>query len=1138
VIGRTLAHYRIVRQLGSGGMGEVYLAEDTALRRQIALKVLPARMSVVPDRMRRFVQEARATSALNHPNIATIHELGEADDIHFIVMEYVEGETLKARLTRGSLETSEIIGIARQIADALDVAHSRGIVHRDIKPSNIMITTRGHVKVLDFGLAKRLAFEQPVDFDSTREATQSGVVMGTVPYMSPEQTLGERVDQRSDFFSLGVVLYEMATGRLPFSGSTSYELINRIVHHDPQPIRSINPRISPGLERLVTRCLEKRPENRFETAGELARDLRMVETRSGGHPLECNEAFKNNLPQQLTRFIGRQREIDEIRHALSHTRLVTLSGPPGIGKTRLALQVAAESLRQYADGVWFVELASVSDPDLVPQTVASILGVREERGRSITATVMDHLKERRLLLVLDNCEHLIGACAQLADVLLRSSPTLRILTTSKESLAIAGETILRIPPLTIPDLQRPSEITSLNRHESVQLFVDRARSVKSTFAITNSTAVPLANLCVRLEGIPLAIELAASRVKVLSIEQISARLDDRLNLLTGGSRTALARHQTLLAAIDWSYNLLTEAERLLFRRLSVFSGEWTLEAAEVVCVGDGVVKKSVLELLSGLVDKSLVLADEREGQERYRFMVTLLEYAQQRLMQTDEAATVLRRHAEFFIALALESESKLLGAEQKVWLERLNADYDNIRAVLDWASKNNTAMGLRLAGALGRFWYLQGYWNEGRRWLAEMLQAPGALTPPPERIRALNAAARIAENQGEHPAARTFSMEALTLSRESGDQREAGVALNCLAILAANDDDFTEARSLLEESLTIRRQLGDQGVVAITLNNLGVLALRQGELVAAGAVFEESLAISRQAGDKHGIAMGLLNRGEVARRMGDDIARSLIERALVLARDMGDKTLLPAALNSLGELFGRQGDDVAAVALQTESLDASRELGDKRTSACALLSLGVLAQHRGDYRAARSLLEESLAIRRDLGEKPEIAEVLTCMGRVSARERDYAEAASLYEESLALGERTGAQDRIAHSLNGLADVACLAGDHAAALSLYKRSLTILQKLGEKPEFLRPLENLAAVVMARGQHLRSVRLWGAAQALRDILSIPRPFDDTDEYNRHLHAARVALGEERFAAAWAQGQAMGTDVAIADALQGEE
>jgi len=1123
LIGTTLAHYRVISHLGSGGMGDVYVARDTVLDRSVALKVLPSAEAVNQQGMRRFIDEAKAASALNHPNIATIHELRQDAGVHFIVMEYVEGATLKSHITKGPIEPSELVRLAIQIAQALDAAHSVGIIHRDIKSSNVMVTPRGHAKVLDFGLATRT-----IPDDAARE--DSGAVMGTAPYMSPEQALGDPVDGRSDLFSLGVVLYEMATGRLPFAGPTVYETIHEIVDADPKPITSINPNVPLSLERVISRCLEKRVERRVQTASELAEQLR---TCRGTRMLPAaGDKPRNNLPQQLTRFVGRQREMTDIRDLWTRTRVVTLTGPGGIGKTRLALQIAADSLPAYDDGVWFVELASLADPGLVPQTVAATFGVSDDGSRLVEDALGDYLEDRHLLLVLDNCEHLIGAAAQLTDLLLRRAKGLHILTTSREALAIAGESVVRVSSLGLPDPTQLPDLEALSRHEAVELFLDRARSVKSTFTLNESIAHPLASLCVQLEGIPLAIELAASRVAVLSVAQIAARLHDRLSLLTGGSRTAAPRHQTLLAAIDWSYALLSGPEKTLFRRLSVFAGSWTLEAAEAVCSGDGLAGESVLELLSGLIHKSLVLTEDHEGQTRYRFMVTLQEYARKQLRDTAEGEAIQRAHAAFVLAIALESESKLLGTEQKTSLDRLNAEYHNVRAALTWTSRHDVGMGLLLAGVLRRFWYQRGYWDEARRWLVHLLQAPGASTHRSERVRALNAAALITENQGDYVAARTFAMEALTLSRESGDKRETGSALSCLAVLAGKHDDFAEARLLLEETLTLRRDLGDKTFTALTLSNLGLLAFRQGHIASARSLLEESLTISKQVNHQHGIATALLNLGDVARRVGDHAAaHALIDEGLALGRDLGDKALRPIGLNSLGDLAGRRGDHATARALLTEGLEVSRESGDKRLIADLLLSFGLVAE---DVATARASFEESLALHRELGGRREIAIALNCLGVVAAREGEYAMAAALHEEGLALSRQSSARDATAHALTGLADVARLRGEHDSAAALYRESLATWRELDEKPEFLRPLEQLAVLWSARGQPNRAVCLWAAAQASRTALSIPRAARDADEYERELQAARTALGEAAFLSTWERGQAMDAHQAIEYAL----
>ncbi len=1136
LIGTMLAHYEVVGMVGSGGMGDVYLAHDTVLDRRVALKVLPSRTTILPDAFRRFVAEAKAASALNHPHIATIHELRSAAGIHFIVMEYVEGETLKVKVARGPIDAASIIKFATQIAGALDAAHGAGLIHRDIKSSNIVITRRGHAKVLDFGLAKRMMSGGALTRDPTCDATEAGTIMGTVAYMSPEQAFGRTLDHRSDLFSLGVVLYEMATGQLPFSGATSFETIDRIVHHDPTSIQSINPAIPPGLERLIARCLEKKPEDRFQSAAELASVLRQPDTDVPRDERRVPPGVpRHNLPQQLTRFIGRRRELAEIRLSLNRARLVTLCGAGGIGKTRLAVQAGASSLADYADGVWLVELASLSDPELVPNTVAAALGVSEERGRSITDTLVDSLKDRRLLLVLDNCEHLITRCAQLAERVLRRSATVHLLATSREPLSITGETVIRVPSLGIPDLQQAPDIETLSRHEAVELFVDRARSVKSTFSITNAMAVPLANLCAQLEGIPLAIELAASRVKVLSIEQIADRLNDRLNLLTSGSRTALPRHQTLLAAIDWSYNLLTEPEKILFRRLSVFAGGWTLDAAERVCTGEGVQETSVLELLAGLVDKSLVLTEDRDADQRYRFMATLLEYAHKRLMQSGEGDAMHRRYADLFVSVVTDGEAKLIGAEQKSWLERLNAEYDNLRAVLNWTAKHDVVMGLRLAGALGRFWYLNGYLDEGRKWLADLLAAQDAGEHGSLRAKALNAAARIALNQGDYGSVRSLSEQALAESREAGDHPETAGALQQLAIFAGVKGDFAVARSLLEESLAIWRELGDKGRAALALISLGALAIRQTDFPLACRFMDEALVLAHDVGDKHGIAGAMVNRGEVARRLGDHAAsRSLLEQSLAIATDVGDRAVIPVALSSLGELAGQQGRyDAARVQLQ-EALKLAREFGDKRVIAEILGALGMVAEHCQEYRTARSLFEESLVLRRELDEKFDLALALNSLGCLTAREGDHAAAHALHTDALAICRQLEARDGIARSLSGLAALARLRGDSGPALSLFRQSVELWWQLGETPELPYPLEQIAAILAGEGHHHRAAHLWGAAEALRQTIAVPRPPSETEAYERVVAAARAALGDEAFAHAWSHGSQMGLERAVTDAI----
>ncbi len=443
-----------------------------------------------------------------------------------------------------------------------------------------------------------------------------------------------------------------------------------------------------------------------------------------GQPLRLVRArqARHNLPVQLTSFVGREQEIAEVKRLLGTTRLLTLTGAGGVGKSRLAHQVGAELVEEYPDGVWLVELAALGDSALVPLAAASALGVAEQPGRPPIETVSDFLRPRSLVLVLDNCEHLLDACAVLADSLLRASRRLRVLATSRQALGMGGETAWRVPSLAMPDPARPATAEQLVSYEAARLFVERAKSALPTFGVTKDNAAAVAAVCWRLDGIPLAIELAAARVGMLTVRQIEARLDDRYRLLTGGSRTVLPRHQTLRGLVDWSHDLLSEPERVLLRRLSVFAGGWTLEAAEAVCAfgaGEGSCD-DVLELLSELAAKSLVLADEQNGQMRYRFLETIRQYGAERLRASGEEAVVRDRHLEWFLALAERGEPELRGPDQVRWLDRLEAEHDNLRAALAWSqlessSERARAAGLRLAGALSWFWRVHSQFSEGRR---------------------------------------------------------------------------------------------------------------------------------------------------------------------------------------------------------------------------------------------------------------------------------------------------------------------------------------------------------------------------------------------------------------------------------------
>jgi len=758
----------------------------------------------------------------------------------------------------------------------------------------------------------------------------------------------------------------------------------------------------------------------------------MKERREGGIqspviPSSLPSFLPSRLPRPLTALVGREQETREIKARLGTARLATLTGTGGVGKTRLAIQVAEEVAGDFPDGTYFVDFAPLSDPVLVPQTVASVLDVSEEPGRSLTDTLTDFLHARRLLLVLDNCEHLLGACARLAFDLLQRSPHLKILATSRQPLGLTGEVAWRVPSLSCPDFglgegrskMERDPVSLLMEYDAVRLFVERAVAAMPVFRLIPQNAPAVAQVCRQLDGIPLAIELAAARLRALSIEQLAARLDDRFRLLTGGSRTALPRQQTLRALIDWSYDLLDEPERALLRRLSVFAGGWTLEAAEAVA-GDGAIgllgspSPDTLDLLTSLVDRSLVQFEAQDGEGRYRLLETIRQYARERLREAGEEGAARARHGDYYLALAEEAEPHLIGAEQAAWLDRLEREHDNLRAAMDFGfaplstAIENGDVGLRFVGALWRFWSVRGHVGEGRERAASVLARPENQAPTGARAKALNAAANLAQDQGDYVEARARCEEALAIRRALEDRQGVAGCLNGLGLIATDQGEYARARSLHEEALAIRREEGDRWGVAGSLNNLGNVAQLQGDFETARPLYEESLAIFREMGDRRGTAITLNSLGLVAHALGDYAgARAAFEESLSIFREVGDRYLVAWLLNALGLVVYSQGDYEAARALYGESLEIRQELGDRRGIATALTGLGAVAHQQGKEEEARALQEESLTIRREIGDRRGVSECLEALAEIlhapSAMER----AVHLYGASDALRAALG-----------------------------------------------------------------------------------------------------------------------------------
>ncbi|MEJ7668432.1 MAG: tetratricopeptide repeat protein [Casimicrobiaceae bacterium] len=652
--------------------------------------------------------------------------------------------------------------------------------------------------------------------------------------------------------------------------------------------------------------------------------------------LRSLESIPNNLPQQLTSFIGREHDLTEVKKLLRTTRLLTLLGVGGLGKTRLSLQVAADVMDRYPDGVWFVELAALRDERLVAQAVASVLGVKEEAGRPVVEALVKYVKDRQLLLILDNCEHLVHCCAEFAKELLRSGSRLRILASSREHLHVAGETTYPVPALAVPAPRQTNTVADLTQYEAVHLFVDRATAAQPDFRLTPQNAAAVAGICHRLDGIPLALELAAARVRSMSVENIAARLSDCFRLLTGGDRTALPRQQTLRASIDWSYELLSESERALLRRLAVFAGGCTLDAAEAVGAGGDHDEKDVLDLLRHLVEKSLVVS-EAEG-DRYRLLETVRLYAQERLNESGEGDATRTRHLAYYLAFAERARPELMGPKQGWWLARLDLERENILASHAWCegAEGGAELGLMLVHAVKMHWINRGLFRLGHRLTVEALARCGAQKRNLGRCRALFNAGQLGCFMGCYGDAQEHLEESLAIARELGDKGRVAAALQPLGLASLGQGDLATARGHVDEALALARELGNKRQIAAALNAVAQVHRVNGDPNAAEPLYEQVLLLARELDDREIIAIGLLNLAMVAIGRGArDCAREMLLEGLAIAEEVGSKpagqSLLEvcAGLASLRAEWKRAARFYGAAEGQTAQTGLNRDPADE-----------------------------------------------------------------------------------------------------------------------------------------------------------------------------------------------------------------
>jgi predicted ATPase len=965
--GQSIGTYRVEERIGAGGMGEVYRAYDAKLDRPVAIKLIDRKGGIDDHGLQRFRAEARAISALNHPNILVIHDIGDVSGRPYMVTEYVDGVTLRERLAAGPLPVREVIAIATQVASALASAHGRGIVHRDIKLDNIMLRSDGYVKVLDFGLAK-LASVDEESGDSPTLQTEAGLIVGTPEYMSPEQATGRHVDFRSDQFSLGVVLYELVAGVSPFRRTSRVQSAAAVIGDAFEPLSRLCPNLPPPFRWVVERCLAKRPEDRFASTGDLHRDITTIHERISDVRAQPPTLPPSNLPAPGTALIGRETEVAAVRELVLRpgVRWVTVTGPGGVGKTRLIAHVARELSSHFDNAVYFVPLASVSDPILVSSAIAQAFDVRPIGAESSLTALTRHLRllTTPVLLVLDSFEH---AAAAAVDVLtmLEASETLKALVSSRSVMNVTAEHEYRLHPLAVPSRQQTRRgAEHVAAIPAVALFVERARAARPGFTLTADNAAAVAETCEALDGLPLAIELAAARIKLMSPEALASRIGGKRLSLAGGARDLPTRQQTLRATIDWGYELLSAAEQRLFRRLAVFSGGWTLEAAEAVADAREDLGVDVFDGLSSLVDKSLARPIEGDTEDpRFTMLATIREYALERLQEAGEETNTRQAHAAYCLVLAEETPKDAIS--QTRWLTMCDVEHGNLRSAIEFLiASRKREWAMRLAAALLPYWQARAFLVEGHDALSRALALASDTEISPSRARALFALGTICHPMGNEKGTEQLAMQALEVFRALGDRHGQAVALNAIGLARHTMKQHGTARRDFEEVLALWRSLGDRQSVVRTLVNLASVASDEGDLAGAVTLFREARAESERIRDEVSVAWNMNCEAQVERLHGNaESARELYKDALARFVRLQDGWGEGDSLLALGELEGEAGRRDAALELLTQAQRVFDRVGEVRGNIRLVEGLSRLAAIEGNAREALILAGAAAASR-------------------------------------------------------------------------------------------------------------------------------------------------------------------------------
>ncbi|RZL75857.1 MAG: tetratricopeptide repeat protein [Rhodococcus sp. (in: high G+C Gram-positive bacteria)] len=947
-----------IQEIGRGGFGVVYRCTQGELDRTVAVKVLTVELD--DENRARFFREQRAMGRLTgHPNIVNILQVGATDSgLPYIVMPYHPQDSLEARVrTDGPLPLDQVLRVGVKMAGAVESAHRLGILHRDVKPANILLAEYGEPELADFGIAHISGgFE-----------TATGAVTGSPAYTAPEVLGGDPPSPAADVYGLGATLFSALTGHAAFERRDGEQVVAQFLRITTQAVPDLREHgIHEDVSAVIAGAMSREPGERPATAAVFGEELRGLQRahgfpvdemalrveadaqgdgeqpipHGGRSPATSTLGATGSLPLELTSFVGRRHELTEAKNLLSGSRLVTLTGIGGVGKTRLALRVASAVQREYSDGVRMVELGELRDASSLVDAVAGAVGVRDHSARPLREVLIEFLTPRELLLVLDNCEHMVDAVAELAGPLLHTCPRLRILATSREPLNLGGEAVLRVPPLAIPDPERQPSLRGLPKYDAVSLFAERAAAAVPGFALTNDNAATVAGICHRLDGLPLPIELAAARLRAMSPEQVLERLNDRYALLTRGSRGAPTRQQTLRLSVDWSFELCTAGEQLVWGRVAVFAGSFELDAAEQVCA-EGLDPDELLDTLTSLVEKSILIREEHGSLVRFRMLETLREYGYEKLDQTGEAVALQRRHRDWYEALALDAEAEWISARQLDWISRLKREQPNLWEALEFSVGDEPTVGLRTAGALLWFWSSQGLYNEGRRWYGELL-AHHSGQPTLERIKAISCASVMANVQGDLQAGAALVAEGRALTTGNGDSRMRALVSYADGILALCGGDPARAYTHLETALPEFSGRAERALETSVLYLLGLAYGLSGLTDRAIECHERVLEITEQHREKvyRSHSQWALSIA-VWQQADTDRAVRLLEQSLELNRQVHNPRVATSCLETLAWISFEQHDSLRAAVLMGAADGLARSIGST-----AVIHSNLVAYHQ------------------------------------------------------------------------------------------------------------------------------------------------------------------------------------------------